>query len=89
MFRRYAIEAALALGDWAEVDRQADALEVYAAAEPLRWTTFFVARARALANHGRAPADAECRKALLAVRDAAAKLGLRSALPPIEAALAR
>jgi hypothetical protein len=77
------------LGDWAEVDRQADALEAYAAAEPLRWTTFFVARARALANHGRAPADAECLQALRTIRDAAAKLGLRSALPPIESALAR
>ena len=89
MFRCYAIEAALALGDWAEIDRQTDALEVHAAAEPLRWTTFFVARAKALANHGRAPADAECRQALLTVRDTAAKLGLWSVLPPIEAALAR
>ena len=89
MFRRYAIAAALALGNWAEVDRQADALEVYAAAEPMRWTTFFVARAKALANHGRAPADAECRQALLTVRDTAAKLGLWSVLPPIEAALTR
>ena len=85
-FRRYAIEAAAMVGDWTETSRHADALEAYAADEPSRWSRFFVGWARALAAHGRAQPDAAD---LRSVRAEAVVLGVRAALPAIDAVRAQ
>jgi class 3 adenylate cyclase/tetratricopeptide (TPR) repeat protein len=53
LFRRDAIEATILLRDWDEVERHADALEAFVRPEPLPWTIFLAARARAFASYGR------------------------------------
>ena len=54
-FYRFAMEACLAAGEWAEAERHASALEEYARPEPLPWSDFWVAWGRALAAFGRGP----------------------------------
>src|SRR5206468_6642332 len=71
-FYPMAIDVALEQREWAEAERYADALENYTHAEPLPWSRFFAARARALAAAGRGSRD---RAALQASRDEAAALG--------------
>ena len=51
-FRRYAIERALLLEDWNEADRQADALLVRMAAEPLAYASIVAERGRYLVRRG-------------------------------------
>jgi tetratricopeptide (TPR) repeat protein len=87
-FYRDAMEAALGARDWDEVDRYAASLETYTRPEPLPWTDFFIARGRALAAFGRGGADATPSAALMRLRDEGQRLGLVTALPAIEAALA-
>jgi len=53
LFYESAMEICLRMAAWDEVDRYAQALQDYVAAEPLRRNSFFIARGRALANHGR------------------------------------
>lgn len=48
-----AIDVHLDSGDWASAERCADALADYTRAEPLPWSDFHVARARALARWGK------------------------------------
>ena len=91
IFRRYAIEAALATGDWDAAERHADALRSYTAAEPLPWAELVAARGRALAAHGRNDAaDCSATMAELAqVRDQVVQLGLAALLPALDAAVAQ
>ena len=84
-FRRDAIDASLAAREWDEALRHAAALERYAAAEPLPWSDFFVARARALADAGRGRPDPA---ALGALRDRGVSLQLSGGLPALDAAIA-
>jgi tetratricopeptide (TPR) repeat protein len=74
-FRRYAIERALLLEDWSEVDRQADALLLRMAAEPLTYASFVAERGHHLARRGRGDATDEATLRLLSL--AAAEIGLR------------
>ena len=74
-FRRYAIERALLLEDWNEVDRQADALLVRMADEPLAYASCVAARGHHLARHGRGDATDEEKLGLLLT--AAAKIDMR------------
>jgi hypothetical protein len=55
-FRRYAIERALLFEDWNEVDRQADALLLRMADEPLPYASHVAERGRLLARRGRGEA---------------------------------
>ena len=55
-FRRYAIERALLLEDWNEVDRQADALLLRMANEPLAYASYVAERGHHLARRGRGDA---------------------------------
>ena len=55
-FRRYAIERALLFEDWNEVDRQADALLLRMADEPLAYASHLAERGRQLARRGRGEA---------------------------------
>jgi tetratricopeptide (TPR) repeat protein len=86
IFRRYAIEAALASGDWDGAVRHAGALRGYTADEPLPWAELIAARGQALAERGRgAPNAGE----LCRVRDVAARHALEALLPALDAALAQ
>jgi hypothetical protein len=86
-FRRDAIEAALNAREWEVAERHAAALEEYTRAEPLPWSDFFIARGRALATHGRGEGAAGLTVELIRLRDEAERVGLRSALPALEAVL--
>ena len=85
-FRRYAIDAALAHGEWACALAQADALADFARAEAVPWVDFTTANARALAAAGQGRGDAA---ALAACRARAVAMHLDGALPALDAALAR
>ncbi len=56
LFRRYAIERALIDEEWDEAERQADALLLRTAAEPLVYASCVATRARVLARRGRGDA---------------------------------
>ncbi len=83
------MQVALELADYDEVERYAMALEDYTRPEPLPWSEFFVARGRALAAFGRGQSGAALMAEIQRLRDEGERLGLRSALPAIETALAR
>ena len=87
-FYRDAIEVALKTADWAGLERYASALERFTAAEPVPWTSFFIARGRALAAHGQGRHDQATLRELRRLRDEAAAAGFRSALPALERAVA-
>jgi len=74
-FRRYAIERALLFEDWNEVDRQADALLLRMADEPLAYASYVAARGHHLARHGRGNATDEAKLGLLSL--AAVEIDMR------------
>jgi hypothetical protein len=82
------MDACLRSGDWDEVERYAAVLEDYTRPEPLPSSDFFIARGRALAAFGRGQRDAATTEALQRLRDEAAGVGLVTALPALEEALA-
>jgi tetratricopeptide (TPR) repeat protein len=82
-----AIQAALALGAFDEVERFALALDNFTLPEPLPWSQFFSARGRALGAFGQGRRDGALMTELERLRDEGNHLGLKIALPAIEAAL--
>jgi hypothetical protein len=82
------MEACLESAEWGEVDRYADTLEALTQPEPLPWCDFFIARARALAAHGRGRRGEANMGDLLRLRTEAERVGLRIALPALDAAIA-
>jgi ATP/maltotriose-dependent transcriptional regulator MalT len=76
-FRRYAIERALLFEDWNEVDRQADALIMRMADEPLAYASFFAERAQNLAQIGRGQAIDAAEEKLKVLNMAAASNDMR------------
>lgn len=86
-FSELALDDALERQEWDRVKRYADRLETYTEAEPLPWSTFMVARARALADwHEAGPSDA-LRAQLTSLREQAQAADLVTAIPMIDAAL--
>ena len=85
---RYAMDACLRSGDWDEVERYAAALEDFTRPEPLPSSDFFIARGRALVAHGRGGRDDTTMQALKRLRNEAERVGLETALPALDAALA-
>jgi class 3 adenylate cyclase/tetratricopeptide (TPR) repeat protein len=83
-----AIDTSLRLGDWDEADRHAATLAACNAEEPLPLTDFFIARGRALAAFGRGKRDDTTMQELTRLRDEAERIGLKTALPALEEALA-
>jgi len=77
LFRRDAIEACLSLRDWNEAERHAAALEDYVRPEPLPWTSFLVARARAFAAFGKGRRDVQIDNDLQMLQIEGDKLGIR------------
>ncbi len=86
-FRRRAIDATLQARDWGSVERHAAALEEYTRSEPLPWAEFFVARGCALAARWGSPRGTTPSRELASLQDEARGMGLRCALPALEAAL--
>ena len=88
-FYRDAIESCLRGGDWDEAERYASVLEDATRPEPLPWSDFFIARGRAPVTFGRGQRDHETMRRLQALRDEAARVGIGTAVPALDAALAR
>jgi hypothetical protein len=82
------MDACLRSGDWDEVERYAAALEDYTRPEPLPSSDLFIARGRALAVFGRGNRDDATMQELKRLRDEAERVGLKTALPALEEALA-
>ncbi len=76
LFRKDAIEASLLLRDWDEAERHAEALEDFVRPEPLPWTGFIIARARAFAAFGRGRCDAQLGDELQRLQIEADRLGI-------------
>lgn len=88
-FYQNAIDAALDSGDWDEADRYAASLEQYSNdTEPTPWSAYYVARGRALSDFGRGLRDGNELESLRQLCDDAERIGLKSAIPRLEAALA-
>jgi class 3 adenylate cyclase/tetratricopeptide (TPR) repeat protein len=88
LFRRDAIDACLGTGDWEGAERSAAALEDFTRSEPLPFSDFYIARARALAANGAQRSNAASLAAELErLREAGERLGLRVALPEIVKAI--
>ena len=84
LFPRDAVEAYLKAGDWEGVERCAAGLAQYTRSEPLPFSNFYIARARALAALGGQRPNAESLTAELErLRKEAERLGLRVALREI------
>lgn len=76
LFRRDAIEASRLLREWDEMDRHAAALEDFVRPEPLPWTDFIIARARAFAAFGRGSRDARLERELQRLQIEGDRLGI-------------
>ena len=87
-FYRNAIDVSVEWGDWNEALRYAGALEEYVRVEPLPWASLMVARARALAAVGAGSHNDAGLLELKRIRAEAERVGLRSALPAIDRAVA-
>src|SRR5258708_11746927 len=88
LFYRNAIDVSVKWRDWNDARRYADALEEYVRAEPLPWASLVIARARALAMAGAGPHSDALVLELQRIRTEAGRVGLRSALPAIDRAVA-
>jgi class 3 adenylate cyclase/tetratricopeptide (TPR) repeat protein len=87
-FYRDAIEVSLSTEDWDAVERYASALEHFTHAEPVPWTSFFVARGRALAAHGRGLRGRATLQKLRHLRAEADRAGFKTISFVLEQALA-
>ena len=86
-FYRFAMQTTLEKSEWEEAERYAALLESYTAEQPLPWSDFFIACARALAMLGRDGPSAAVESRLRELRDQAESWGLASALPALDGAL--
>jgi tetratricopeptide (TPR) repeat protein len=88
LFRRDAIDACLCAGDWEGAERSAAALEEFTRSEPLPFSDFYIARARALtANGSNRSEPAALAAELERLSEAGERLGLLVALPEIVSAI--
>jgi class 3 adenylate cyclase/tetratricopeptide (TPR) repeat protein len=88
-YYRDAIEVKLEERDWTAAEHYAELLAEFTGAEPLAWSDLFIFRGRALAAYGRNPEDAKTWERLRELRDRAVEYHIRTALPALEAALAK
>ena len=84
-FYRDAIEVSLETEDWSGVERYASALEQFTDAEPVPWTSFFVAAA---APYGRGARDRATLQELRHLRDLAEGAGFKTVSFDLAQALA-
>lgn len=86
-FYQDAMQACLNIGDWERLNNYASALEKYTEKESLPRTDFFITRGRTLASVGQGNRDDLTLQELRRLRDEALSVGLKYALPDIEASL--
>jgi hypothetical protein len=77
LFRKDAIDSCLLLRDWDGAEHHGAALEDFVHAEPLPWSTFIIARARALAAYGRGRRDRLLTSELERLRSEGDRLGIQ------------
>jgi hypothetical protein len=82
-----ATDSAFEHGQWDQMEYYADRMEAYAHAEPLPWSNFVSARARALAAFGRGDRCPGILKQLRQLREQANAAGLVSQTTQLDAAL--
>jgi hypothetical protein len=87
-YYRDAMDASLEAGEWANAERFAQALEDYTVAAPLPWSSFYIARGRALAAAGQGVRSDSLGEAMDRLLHEAECVGLMSASPALERALA-
>jgi class 3 adenylate cyclase/tetratricopeptide (TPR) repeat protein len=87
-FYRNALSVMLDQEDWAGVADWSRRFEAWMAAEPLPWCAGIIERARALSAFGQGRRDAALAEELQALHARFRRIGLRSALPRLERALA-
>ncbi len=87
-FYRFAMDALLGIGEWERVERYAAALDEYTRSEPLPWTEFFIARARALAAFGRGKHGNATLREIERLRNEGNVAGLKGPVEALESALA-
>ena len=75
-------------GEWDEAERHAGELEAFLSEEPLVWSDFMIARARALVAHGRGKRDAATRAEFERLIKDGERYGYRASLPMMQLALA-
>jgi class 3 adenylate cyclase/tetratricopeptide (TPR) repeat protein len=80
-FRAFAIDWAMAAGEWNRVERYAGDLAQFTAAEPLPYVEMIIERARLLARLQRDPGDAGARPPLAALAARARLVDFRLAFP--------
>ena len=83
------MEICLRLKSWRELRGYADALERYTASEPLPWSDFFIARARALAEIGQVGWSTPLQRQLQDLAETARRSGQLNALPALDEALVK
>jgi tetratricopeptide (TPR) repeat protein len=88
-FYRDAMEAALSTRDWSSLDRYTSSLAAFTEPEPLPWSNFFIALARALADIGRERCNKTTLRALRHLRHEAEQAGLKLSTITIDHALSR
>ena len=86
-FYRDAMDASLEAGEWAEAERFAHALEDYIRPAPLPWSSFYIARGRALAAAGKGVRGDSLMEEVNRLRREAKRVGLKSAASALERAL--
>jgi tetratricopeptide (TPR) repeat protein len=86
-FYRDAIEVSLVEAEWEAADAYARALKDYFSTEPMPWADFTIARGQALAELGRRGRCDSVVMQLGRLRDEATRLGMRTELAQLEAAL--
>ena len=82
------MEVGLEEGDWALMQRACDALRDYTRPEPLPWSDFYIARAQALRDFHLGNERDKAIHVLRNLKAQAEQVGLKVALPRIEAVLA-
>ena len=87
-FYRHAMNACWQAAMWEEMERYAQALEIYTREEPLPWSDFFIARGRALASAGRGDLEASSTEELKGLIGQADRMGYKASIPALESALA-
>ena len=87
-FRRYAIEASLDAGAWAEAKQHADALDAFTRPEPLPWADFFIRWGRSVADWRGGERSADLRRELDALREQARTVGFFVPLAHLDRCLA-
>jgi class 3 adenylate cyclase/tetratricopeptide (TPR) repeat protein len=86
-FYQGAMEACIVAADWAGLEEFANAFAEYTAPEPVPWSDFYIARARALRDFGTGKRGDRVIEALTSLRETAQSVGLISAIPLLQAAL--